>query len=59
VQRLLVPQILKGSKMLEFYERRQNTRFRVDPSKARKDFWAMKLAEHEREIKLFGPEKRP
>lgn len=45
--------------MFEFYERRQNARFRVDPSKARKDFWAMKLAEHEREIKLFGPEKRP
>jgi hypothetical protein len=51
------PRILKGSKMFEFYERRKNSRSLVDPAKARKDFWAMKLAEHEREIKLFGCEK--
>ena len=51
------PQILKGSKMLEFADRRKNARFQRDASKARKEFWAMKLAEHEREIKIFGREK--
>ena len=57
---LIVPpasQILKGSKMLEFADRRQNARFQRDTSKARKEFWRMKQAEHEREIKIFGNQK--
>ena len=43
--------------MLDFSDRRQNARFQRDATKHRKEFWAMKLAENEREIKLFGREK--
>lgn len=39
------------------FERRKNSRAVIDPVKARKDFWAMKLAEHERLEKLYGREK--
>ena len=49
--------IARSFEMLEFAERRQNARFQRDASKARKEFWRMKAAEHEREIKIFGHQK--
>jgi hypothetical protein len=49
--------ILKGSKMFDFPERRKISRSSIDPAKWRKEFWAMKLAEHERLEKIYGPEK--
>lgn len=43
--------------MLEFTERRKNSRFMIDPAKSRKEFWRMKLAEHNRLEKIYGREK--
>ena len=50
----IVPSAQGIRKMLE---RRKNSRSIIDPAKARKEFWAMKQAEHEREIKIFGHQK--